>query len=158
MNIESFLNDFDNQNEQLKADKERKELENKLKIENQEKFIKAYKNYFNEQLGENLRTIAEKLKDKFDFELVDPKDFQGNNCLTELILKSKFEHHIKKVRIHITTEGGRKLITLSGDAETKYEKRIGEPHYIFQGSIDEFMNLNFEEKISEILNKIFIRR
>jgi len=158
MNIENFLNDFDNQNDNLKAEKEKRELEQKLKIESQEKFIKTYKNYFNENLKKELESIAEKLQQKFSYEILEPKDFQGNNCITEIILKSKFEHHIKRIIFQITTEGDRKLISFGADTQTAHGKRIGDHYHSFQSNLAEFERLNLEDEISKILNKIFIRK
>lgn len=158
MSIENFLNSFDKQNAELKRDKEQRESAENRRLESQKQFIKIYKDYYSEELAEKLKTIAEKLQDKFAFELVEPKDFQGNNCLTELILKSKFEHNIKRVKIEITTEGDRRLITIGGVSEAANGKKIGEFHSIFQESLTEFEKLNLEEKISEILNKSFIKK
>jgi len=158
MSIENFLNDFDNQNDKLKADKEKKELELKLKIESQENFIKTYKTYFEQVLKNQLESIANKLSEKFSYQIIEPADFQGNNCLTELILESKFDHHIKIVKINFTTEGDRKLISLGANTEANHGKILGERHHSFQGNLDAFEKLNLEDEISKILNKIFIRK
>jgi hypothetical protein len=160
MNIENFFNDFDQQNEKIKAEKEKRELELQQKLDDQQSFINTFKKYYENTLKNQLDTIAEKLSVKFEHSINEPQDFSGNNSLFELVLIPKFEHAVKEIKITIIVEGSRKLITLS--ANTKVSSSIynvnNEHHGGFQTNFEEFVNINIEEKISELLSRIFIKK
>lgn len=96
---------------------------------------------------------------KFDINYnSQPKSAQGTNFY-KTDLSPKFEHYIKKIEIQIIAESGRRLITLSGNAYGPENKNLDiDGLHRFQDTAEIFRNINLENEITEILNKIFLKK
>ena len=159
MSIENFLNNFEKQGDESK-EKAKLILEAKEKEVAKEKaFLEDYKSYYDATLKSEFEKCAEKLESKFELEFDDePTISQGKHYYSKINIVPKFEHYVKKVIISFTAESGRELITMSGQYENEKGQQPGDGIYGFQEDVPKFKQLNIEEEISKILEKVFIKK
>lgn len=158
MSLDKFLNDFENQGN-VAAERRKLAEEAKLKLENENtEYLEKFKVFYNETLVPQFDNFAEKLDEKFDLSYEEPVIIQVNNYFAKVTLKPLFIHAIKEVTINFSVEGGRKLVSLSGHSKNAKGDEIGDGIHVFQNTFEVFEQLNIEDQISEILDKIFIRK
>ena len=158
MSIENFLSNFDKQNENAANQKSQTEEAKKQAEEAEKKYLEEYRQYFSVSIVPEIQSVGMKLATKFDLAYDEPTIMQRNNYLSTITLTPKFDHYAKKVKIQITCEGGRKLVTISGRGENEKEQQIGEGVLTFQDNFETFSSLNFENEVTKILEKIFIKK
>lgn len=157
MSLDKFLKDFEAQgDEAIQKRKLAQEAKEKLEAENNA-YLAEFKTYYVQILSPQFDKFQEKLNGKFDLSYEEPNISQINNYLAILTLTPLFENMTKEIEIQFTAEGGRRLISLSGNPKNAKGDRIGDGILIFQDTFEVFKQLDIEEHISKILDKIFIR-
>lgn len=158
MGIENFLNDLQNQDDEL-ANRKKEALQAKQDLENADKkYLEEFRIFYTQNLYPLFDKIKGELESKFDLSYTDPEIMQLNNYLAQVFLVPKFDNGIKKLIIQFTAEGGRRLISISGQIVNDQGQSMGDGIHNFQGPNEEFLKLNIEEEISNILAKAFIRK
>ena len=159
MSIENFLNDFDEQNKRIKEAKEKKQYEEAEKQMNNEQYLSDFQEYYEQQIISELKEIQKKLAAKFEMEIPAEPISAQRAYFYKIKLIPNFEHYVEKVEVEIIAEGERRLITLSGRAFGPEEKNIDyDGLHRFQDSLEKYKGLDLENEVTEILNKIFLRK
>jgi len=159
MSIENFLSDFEEQSEKrAEAKKREQEAQEKQTTEN-EKYLANFQEYYTASVIPKLKIIGEKLSSKFDLTYSDEPNSAQGSFFYKTQLTPKFEHYIKKIEFLIIAEGERRLITLSGNAygaDNRSLERDGLNR--FQDVMEAFQRIDLENEITEILNKLFLKK
>lgn len=158
MSIDQFLNDFENQGSRAMRDK--KFAENaRLKEQGEDaEYLERFRLFYIEKLIPQFNEMKQDLVGKFNLYYNEPTIAQRNNYFANVTIIPSFSHTNKEIIIRFTAEGTRKLISISGNAKDAKGVEIGDDVFIFQDTIEAFEQLNIQDQISEILNKLFIRK
>jgi len=159
MDIENFLNEFDENNKRITVAKLREQEAKEKQQADDLKYIADFQEHYENNIIPELEQIKIKLKDKFNLNYNDkPQSSQSSYFYTTELIPN-FEHFIERIDIKIIAEGSRRLISLSGKAfgpDGKYLSNDGLHRY--QDVMDAFKKINLENEITEILNKIFLKK
>ncbi len=158
MSIEQFLNDLDKKSqEHAKKLKGIKDAILKKEIEEKE-FLVRVSSIYAERIVKDFNEISTKLKEKFivDYDRIT-RELEPDVKEGKIDISPKFESKIKTLTIVITAEANRRLITITGKAVDQNPKGIQESIVTFQDTLDKFLDINIEDKISQILTKYFIQ-
>jgi hypothetical protein len=156
MGIENFKKNL-RQKEEQEAEKARIAKEKQEKLESEDKaYLDRFASIYKEDVVEVFKKIRAGLKGEFNVEFdhtVQP--LQYSSLHGNLNLTSVKERRIAKINISIIGEGPRRLITIASTPYDKSGNEVKKEIGIFQDTVEKFLELNLEDKISEFLSAYY---
>lgn len=152
--IETFLSKLESQQNIEKSKQLKQEEERLKKIAEQNKYIEVFKSYYEATITPKLNNIKNMLSDKFDVKFNEVIKIEHSNFFGgDLSIKPNFESNIKSINTSIVAEGDRKLVSFSSQGKNTFNQDL--PHIAFQGSLEEFKQLDLEAEVAKMLTKVF---